>query len=61
MRVLVTGGCGFLGSHICEYYRNKGEEVISLDNLTKHELMKTGYKVREARAYNWNYLKKNWC
>lgn len=58
MRVLVTGGCGFLGSHVCEYYRDKGEEAISLDNLTKHELMKTGYKVSDARAHNWDFLEK---
>jgi len=58
MKVLVTGGCGFLGSHICEYYKNQGEEVVSLDNLTKHELMRTGYKVEGARQYNWNFLEK---
>ena len=58
MKILVTGGCGFLGSHVCEYYRNHGEEVVSLDNLTKHELMRTGYKVEDARLYNWNFLKK---
>ena len=58
MKILVTGGGGFLGSHVCEYYRAKGEEVISLDNLTKHELMKTGYKVSDARLHNWNFLKK---
>lgn len=58
MRVLVTGGCGFLGSHMCEYYRGKGAEVVSLDNMTKHELMRTGYKVSNARLHNWNFLKK---
>ncbi|MFQ6126425.1 MAG: NAD-dependent epimerase/dehydratase family protein [Candidatus Heimdallarchaeota archaeon] len=57
MKVLITGGCGFLGSHICEYYKNQGEEVVSLDNLTKHELMRTGYEVEGARLYNWNFLK----
>ena len=23
MRVLVTGGCGFIGSHVCEYYARR--------------------------------------
>ncbi|PID59092.1 NAD-dependent dehydratase [candidate division KSB3 bacterium] len=33
MRVLVTGGAGFLGSHLCEYLLAKGMEVVCMDNL----------------------------
>ena len=32
-RILVTGGAGFLGSHICERMVNRGHDVICLDNL----------------------------
>lgn len=32
-RVLVTGGAGFIGSHLCESLLEKGHEVICLDNL----------------------------
>lgn len=57
MKVLVTGGCGFIGSWVCEYYAKKGDKVIAYDNLTKHELMRTGYNVEAARDYNCDYLK----
>jgi CDP-paratose 2-epimerase len=58
MRVLVTGGCGFLGSHVCEFYIQKRAEVIAYDNMTKNELKRTGFQTEKARNYNWNFLKK---
>jgi len=32
-RVLITGGAGFLGSHLCERYLTEGFEVVCMDNL----------------------------
>jgi UDP-glucose 4-epimerase len=34
MRVLVTGGAGFIGSHLCEAYLGRGDEVHVLDDLS---------------------------
>lgn len=34
MRVLVTGGAGFLGSHLCERLLRAGHAVIALDDLS---------------------------
>jgi dTDP-glucose 4,6-dehydratase len=33
MRVLITGGAGFLGSHLCERFLAEGHTVIAMDNL----------------------------
>src|SRR5919204_4043704 len=33
MRVLVTGGAGFIGSHLCEFLVRHGDEVICMDNF----------------------------
>jgi UDP-glucose 4-epimerase len=33
-RVLVTGGAGFIGSHVCQAYRDAGWEVTALDDLS---------------------------
>jgi dTDP-glucose 4,6-dehydratase len=32
-RTVITGGAGFIGSHLCEHFLGKGHEVLCLDNL----------------------------
>jgi nucleoside-diphosphate-sugar epimerase len=42
MKILVTGGAGFVGSHVAEYYANAGDEITVFDNLSRAELL--GYE-----------------
>jgi CDP-paratose 2-epimerase len=58
MRILVTGACGFLGSHVCELFSKLGWEVAGLDNLTTYEFERSGYKHVTPRRYNLEYLRK---
>ncbi len=46
MRILVTGGAGFLGSHLCDRLLADGHEVIAIDNLF------TGRKLNIAHLAN---------
>ncbi|MGZ3391694.1 MAG: GDP-mannose 4,6-dehydratase, partial [Isosphaeraceae bacterium] len=34
MRVLITGGAGFIGSHLADAYLERGDEVFVLDDLS---------------------------
>lgn len=58
MKILITGGAGFIGSHAAEFYANKGDEVIVFDNLSRNKLLKKDSKDSKNADYNWNYLKK---
>ncbi len=49
-RVLVTGGAGFIGSHVCDAYLSEGWEVTALDNLSsgRRENVPEGVRLVEA-------------
>lgn len=55
MKIVVTGGAGFIGSHIAEFYAKNNHEVIVFDNLSRAVLLK---RLIKNIDYNWNYLKK---
>ncbi len=38
MKILVTGGCGFIGSHITDGYIKKGHQVVVADNLSTGDI-----------------------
>ncbi len=56
MKVFVTGGAGFVGSHVAEYYAKNGDEVVVYDNISRAKLL--NYSTSNA-MHNWNYLKNN--
>jgi len=48
MKVLITGGAGFIGSHLVSYLLEKGHEVICLDNLLTGSL--SNFKLLDPKA-----------
>jgi CDP-paratose 2-epimerase len=53
MKILVTGGAGFVGSHVCEYYAKQGHEVVAYDNLSRAKLL---HKPDKNAKFNWDFL-----
>ena len=47
LKILITGGCGFVGTNLCIFLKNKDFNVFSLDNLS-----------RKGSSFNLNNLKK---
>ena len=50
-RVLITGGAGFLGSHLCERFLGEGHEVFCMDNLITGALRNVEHLVGDARFH----------
>lgn len=52
-RTLVTGGAGFLGSHLCEFLLNKGHQVIAMDNLLTGNIA----NIEHLQSENFKFIK----
>jgi dTDP-glucose 4,6-dehydratase len=48
-RVVVTGGAGFLGSHLCDRFLARGDEVIALDNFITGRRSNVAHLADESR------------
>jgi len=59
-RVLVTGGAGFVGSHVVEYYASRGADVTVLDNFSRLETLASTETSRDTAAYNRDYLEERY-
>ena len=51
MNILITGGAGFIGSHLSDYFLREGHQVIVIDNL-RREARRTFEMRNEAPVLN---------
>ena len=60
MKVLLTGGCGFIGSHVQDYYIKEGYDVVVVDNLSsgKREHLNPRSKFYEVDIRNLEALEE---
>lgn len=49
MRILVTGGAGFIGSHLCDRLLARGHDVVAVDNLLTGSRRNIGHLAGESR------------
>lgn len=63
MHVLITGGAGFIGSHLAEYHLANGDQVYVVDNLSTGSLANVepfrgnpAFRFAEADILHWNGL-----
>jgi dTDP-glucose 4,6-dehydratase len=58
-RILITGGAGFLGSHLCDRFIKEGYEVVAMDNLITGNLKNIEhlFKLKEFEFYHYDVTK----
>ena len=65
MKILITGGAGFVGSHLCEKYTKKGDTILCLDNFMNGNLTNIrnlltyrNFKLIQGDIQNYDLLEK---
>jgi UDP-glucose 4-epimerase len=65
MRILITGGAGFIGSYLCEKYTKEGHTVLCLDNFlsgnllnVRHLLIHQNFKLIKGDIRNFDLLER---
>jgi dTDP-glucose 4,6-dehydratase len=58
MRILITGGAGFLGSHLAETLLNQGHHVLCMDNLSTGTIANLSHLMGQER---FSFVKYNVC
>ena len=56
--ILISGCCGFIGSHLCDFYLKKDFEVIGLDNLLTGSLTNINDSLKKS---NFKFIKHDIC
>jgi dTDP-glucose 4,6-dehydratase len=49
MRILITGGAGFLGSHLCDRLLSEGHRVVCLDNLVTGNIANVRHLLNDSK------------
>jgi dTDP-glucose 4,6-dehydratase len=61
-RIVITGGAGFIGSHLCDYLLDKGHEIICIDNLITGNIANIAHLIDKNKQFTFikqdvtNYL-----
>jgi dTDP-glucose 4,6-dehydratase len=58
MRILITGGAGFLGSHLCDSLVGQGHQVVSMDNLITGRVENVAHLLGHER---FSFVRYNVC